>query len=296
MKKKIFISAVNGPIGYELVRELKKNFYVIGSDCQLNGLGTKICNKFILSPPGNSKNFLIFLKKISKLVDQIFLFADEEIFNLSKNRSKMQSVIKKMLISPHRTINLCNDKEKLKKYLVNKISLPGKTSNKVIIKPRIGRGSKNQLIIKTKTKKFRNFFLKEKNFIVEKFVEGKEFTIDCVFDQNHNLIFALPRERIIKSNVSIVGKIIKNNNIIKFIKKISKFIKFIGNINIQLIIDKNKKIYLTDINPRISGSIIFSIKSGFNPFNMANQILFNYKVKLPKVRYGKTFYRYWKTF
>ena len=129
------------------------------------------------------------------------------------------SVIKKILISPHRTINLCNDKEKLKKFLINKISLPEKISNKVIIKPRVGRGSKNQLIIKKNTKKFINFFMKEKKFIVEKFVEGKEFTIDCVFDENHNLVFALPRERIIKSNVSVVGKVIKNNEIVKFIKK-----------------------------------------------------------------------------
>ena len=65
--------------------------------------------------------------------------------------------------------------------------------------------------------------------------------------------------------MSIVGKIIENKKIYQFIKKLSDKLNFIGNVNIQLIVNKQGKIFLTDINPRISGSIIFSIKAGFNP-------------------------------
>ncbi len=297
MKKKIFISAINGPIGYELVKYLKRQFYIIGSDINPNGLGKNICDKFYISPPGNSRRYLNFLQKISEKVEQIFLFADEELFNLSNNRKISRNILNKILISPSQTINLCNDKLKLKKKLKNNIKFPNSVGKKIIIKPKIGRGSKNQITIKRDKKELIKFFKKDKNFFVEEFIHGKEYTIDCLFDKQNNLLFALPRQRIVKSNLSIVGKIVKKKILINFVKKISKEIKFIGNVNIQVIIDNKNKIYLIDINPRVSGSIIFSIKSGFNPFLLANKILSNQKFIKPKnISYGKTFYRYWKTF
>ncbi len=296
IKKKIFISAINGPIGYELVKHLKKSFYVIGSDINSSGLGKNICNKFFISPKVGSKKYLKFLKNMSNKVDQIFLFADEEILNLSNNRNSMRNVINKILISPTQTISLCNDKLKLKKKLKNKINFPKTYGKKIIIKPKIGRGSKNQLVINN-NKKFLKIFKNNNFFFVEEFIDGKEYTIDCVFDKKNKLVFALPRERVVKSNLSIVGKIEKNTKIIKFVNKLSKEIKFIGNVNIQVIVDSKNKIFLTDINPRVSGSIIFSIKSGFNPFILANKILSNKKTVVPKnILYGKTYYRYWKTF
>ena len=89
------------------------------------------------------------------------------------------------------------------------------------------------------------------------------------------------RERVIKSNLSVVGKIVKNKEINMFILKLSNKLKFVGNVNIQVILNK-KRNFLTDINPRISGSIIFSIKAGFNPFLYAKKILNNKIVNLPK--------------
>lgn len=297
MKIKILISSINGPIGYELVKYLKKKFYVIGCDCQPFGLGREICDEFYKSPHGSSKLFLSFLQKMSLKVDQFFLFADEEIYNLSENRNNMSTVIKKTLISPHETIKFCNNKSDLKKYLKNFLYLPKDNANKIIVKPKIGRGSKNQLILNDNSNGYSKFFSKDNNFFVEEFIEGKEYTVDCIFNKDYKLDFLLARERVIKSNISIVGKIVKDSKIIMFIEKLSKKLKFIGNVNIQIIINKQKKIFLTDINPRISGSIIFSIAAGFNPFAMASDILLKKKITKPKeIKYGKTLFRYWKTF
>ena len=99
MKYKILITSINGPLGYELVRYLKKIFYVIGCDSQPYGLGSKICDEFYICPHGNKREFLSFLKKISVKVDQIFLFADEEISNFSKNFNRFKKISSKILIS-----------------------------------------------------------------------------------------------------------------------------------------------------------------------------------------------------
>ena len=259
MKYKILISSINGPLGYELVKNLKKNFYVIGCDSQAHGLASNICDEFYLSPHGNKKEFLTFLKKISIKVNQIFLFADEEIFNFSQNRNKFKNILSKILISDQKIINLCNNKLKLKEYLKN--------------------------------------FKYDKNFFVEEYIDGKEYTVDCIYSIKNELIFTLIRERVIKSSLSIVGKIVEDKKIYDFVKKLSDKLKFIGNVNIQVIVNKKGKIFLTDINPRISGSIIFSIKAGFNPFLYAQKVLNKKKILIPKkIKYGKTYYRYWKTY
>ncbi len=298
MKYRILISSINGPLGYELVRYLKKKFYIIGCDKQPYGLAKKVCDEFYICPDGNSKSYLKFLQRMCQKVDQLFLFSDEEILNVSRNRNILKNVYSKILIADFQTIELCNNKLKLKNFLKNKINLPGDRGKNLIIKPIIGRGSKNQIKVRNeKRKDIKKFISSNKKYFAEDFIEGKEYTIDCVYDFDHKLVFALARERIIKSNLSIVGKIVKNKKIIEYVKIISKYLNFIGNVNIQVIINKKNKIFLTDINPRISGSIIFSIKSGFNPFEFSKNVLHRKKVNLIKnIKYGKIYYRYWKTF
>ena len=66
---------------------------------------------------------------------------------MSINRKKLKNVINKILISPNKTIHLCNNKYLLKKFLKKDLYKPIREYNKIIIKPKIGRGSKNQIIL-----------------------------------------------------------------------------------------------------------------------------------------------------
>ena len=293
--KKILISASNGPVMLELISYLKKNFYVIGIDSSSKGLAKKYCNEFYKSPKGNDPKFIHFLKNIGKKVDKIFLFVDEELKNVSNNQNKLKEIKNKLVISPKKTIFLCDDKENLKKYLkkTNNLNIPVFKKNRLnIIKPNIGRGSKN--IFYSKDNQLLNFFLKDKNFTVEEFIKGKEYTIDCLFDVKGNLIFSLSRERISAQNVSIIGKIIKDPELDKIIKIISKKIKFFGPINVQIIKSKNKY-FLVEINPRLSGSIIFSIKSGFDPFIILKNIFNKKKIFINKIKYNNKIFRYFNS-
>ena len=86
--------------------------------------------------------------------------------------------------------------------------------------------------------------------------------------------------------MSIVGKIVKEN-IKKQIILISKLLKFYGPINIQFIKDESEKIWLIEINPRLSGSIEFSIKAGFNPL-----LYLIIKIYKPKIKYNSVFVRH----
>ena len=294
MKNKILISCANGEISYELISFLKKKYYVIGIDNNKLGLAKKICDKFFVSPKGKSKKFPKFINKISKNVDAIFLFADEEILNISKNINKFENLKKKILISDYKTISICNDKKKLEVKLGKLVNFPAlKKSKEVLIKPKIGRGSKNIIILKDQNiiKSFKN----NNKYLVQEFIEGKEFTTDCFFKKNGVLHQLISRERIVKKNVSIIGKTVKDKNIISIVKKISNYLKFKGSVNFQFI-KKNNKYYLLEINPRISGSIIFSIRSKFDIIKYNINHLKNLKLKINKINYNKIYFRYYQTY
>lgn len=286
MKTKILISAANGVVMKSLIRELRKNFYVIGIDNSKQGDADKYCDEFYSSPDGNDNKFFLFLNKIEKKVDFIFLFVDEEIRVI--NKQKISKKLKnKLILSDKRTLNVCLNKKKFYNFCIkNKINIPSDSYSKnMIAKPIFGRGSRDIYILKNKFEY--NFFKKNKNYIVQKFVEGKEYTIDCLFDSNGKLIFGLPRLRIVHKGVSIIGKIIKDTNLITFVELISKKLKFFGPINIQVIKDKNNKIWALEINPRLSGSIEFSIKAGFNPLIYFSKN----KKKFSSIKYNKIYKR-----
>ena len=107
----------------------------------------------------------------------------------------------------------------------------------------------------------------------------------------------MARERIIASNVSLVSKIVKFDKLDDICKAIGQTIKFYGPINFQFILEKNtKKIWIIEINPRLSGGIIFSIKSGFNAIEYAIKIHSNIKYDLPKnIDYEKIYSRYFSS-
>ena len=296
MKKKLLITCCNGVTSYKLLSLLKKNYIIYGIDVNDIGAGKTMCDYFFKSPYPNSKKYIPFIKKIIKKVDLVFLYSDEELKAVSlaiKNKVLDQT---KIIISDYKTLEICLDKQRFDKFFKTKnqyFKIPRTNLAKMnIIKPVEGRGSKN--ILKIKDKKIINFFLNLKNkFIVQEYLPGKEYTIDCYFDKNGFLLSHLIRERVVKSNVSISSKIIDRDlRITKCINFISKKLKFIGPINVQIIKNKNQ-LYLIEINPRLSGSLSFSLDAGFDPFRLSAKEYLNYNIKKFYKSNFKYFHRYY---
>ena len=252
------------------------NYNLIGMDNNKKSKFFKYLNNSIKSPQIKSKSFNFFFFNLIKRfkVDFIIPFNDPDLKYLKDNFIKV-SKYSKILTPNKRLIDYGLDKVKTKK-LLKKLSLKYPQSfifdeiredNFPIIHK--GRG-KN--IVSTKgftVIKNQNDFLKvkyDKNFILEKQIKGQEYTVDIISNYKKNFNLILPMQRIKTKNiVSVKAKFENNNRIIKQAKKILSFFKVVGFVNFQCFIDdKNKKIYWTDLNLRISGGIDFAIQS--NPY------------------------------
>jgi carbamoyl-phosphate synthase large subunit len=195
-----------------------------------------------------------------------------------------------VIISDEKTIKICNDKWLTYKFF-KEIGIPTPETSLEqkfkLVKPRHGRGSKNIVISKKP--------IKMKKMISQQLLKGKEVTIDIFCDVSNYPVYIIPRERtLVIEGKSVDGKVIKNNMITKYVKIICKKLKFVGPINIQCFILRNKSIKFLEINPRIGGGMALGFAASENWIPLIQKNLINKNKIVPKkIQYGlhmKRFY------
>lgn len=260
---KILLSAVGGSVSISFINHLKeKGYFVIGMDINDNIPAKYFCDEFVKAPNVDSDDYLSFLQNID--FDLFFPWLDEEHikFALMKENPLYQNMKERIITSDPETILSVTDKRKLyKKAVLENINVSPETFNvPAFVRKNFSRGSKNAYV---EYKQEKLDLLDTDSFIAQEVLHGEEYTVDVLTDLYGNFIYAVPRKRIKFSNVSLVGEVDMNENIISFAKKIVSLFNFRGPINIQLIIE-NGKMFLVEINPRIAGSSILSVKAGFD--------------------------------
>ena len=142
------------------------------------------------------------------------------------------------------------------------------TTNKIVFKPKNGRGSNGVYI--ADASKSENYLeilsAVSSNYLMQEYIDGNEYTVDTLHDFNGNLLNAVVRERLsVESGISVVSKTVINENLTSIIEKISSAYQFYGANCFQFILSKlDNEYYLTDVNPRFGGGSILSIKASKN--------------------------------
>jgi len=292
--KKILLSAgcgVSVSALIECFNKKEKNIKLYSSDikdCSNDNLDGNIIFPYCLD---NENLYISHLDKILEKFDAFYPYADEELEVISTNLEKFNNA-HKIVISDLETIKICSNKKKLQQKLtLNNILTPTFNNDfygKKIIKPIYGRGGRNILI--TEDKGLVNFFteMKSNQFLVTDYIEGTEYSADVLYSSDgKNILDLLIRKRPNKG-IADYCKEVYVNSIYKSIEEISKILTFSGPINFQFIIDKSNFAFLIEINPRLSGGMVFSYFCGFNPFSEELKKLKNHKKTM------REFKAFWK--
>lgn len=174
-------------------------------------------------------------------------------------------------------------------------------TNPIIIKPRKGSASKNIFICRTpeESLRFENVF--NDDYIIQEFINGYEVTVDVFATEKGECIEAVQRRRLkIRGGEVERGVTQKDLYIFNIIKKVVRYLKPLGVINIQFIIDvTNHFYYITEINPRFGGGYPLAHAAGANYplliYKLALHdniipVLGNYKDELYMLRYDEAIY------
>lgn len=137
----------------------------------------------------------------------------------------------------------------------------------VIIKPRRGWGGRGQHVVYSDDHfKAVASNLDMNRFVVQQFIEGDEFSIDCYVARDGRVLGVVPRRRLAVSGGEVIKSVtVRDKALISECEAILRAAKFTGPITIQCIrSNHDARDYFTEINPRFGGGVILSMEAGAN--------------------------------
>ena len=221
----------------------------------------------------NTSGWLEELNKIiiNEKIDFIYPAHAFVIDALSKNRSVIKAEI---LLNEDSVLDITRSKRKTYNLFKDAIPVPVEYRDisevnelPVFAKPDNCYGSQGAIKIDNK-ELLKNVFDNKNGFIVNEYLDGEEYTIDCFSNSNHELVFCEGRTR----QRIRMGTSMHSEHVAKELDKyfldiantIMSRLKIIGPWFFQMKADKNGKMKLLEIEARIAGTMAFHRVKGFN--------------------------------
>jgi len=250
---------------------------VVGVDSHPLSIGFYFVEVGYCIPKADESEYIPTLLKICKKekVDAILPAVDEELVVLANHKDEFEKIGSFVVIPTKEVVDTCFDKLKTYKFFVqNNIPTPisfdalkvnlKEITYPQIIKPRFGRGGLH--VYKINNQKELAFFRRYVNKpLLQNYIQGQEYTIDILADFNSKVLCVVPRKRLgVESGVSIKGITVYKKEIIDNCIEIVKKLGITGPANIQCFMDKNNKLFFTEVNPRLAGGVALSLAAGSN--------------------------------
>lgn len=214
---------------------------------------------------------------------------DTDLIILSQNKEKFEQVDTKVMVSKPDKVEICRDKNFTSDFFERCGLLSPKTCNDYrkyeglypcFIKPKDGSSS----IDAYKVNEFDELAVyaeKIEDYVIQPYIEGKEYTIDIFCDFDGNPLYITPRERIsVRAGEVLKTQICMDERMIQESKKIIEKFKPCGPITVQLIRQKDTgEDYYIEINPRYGGGAPLSMKAGAKSMEAILRLLSGKKVE-----------------
>lgn len=244
--------------------------------------GRYLADKFYKSIPSKDENYVDFALDVCRkeYVNLYIPIIDYGFEKLSLNKKRFLDNGVFIMIADYPSIKICSDKYLTHKFFIdNGIPTPETFTvedkknidfgHSFIMKPRFG-GRASLDVHKVHSQAELEYTLKAgNNFIIQRFIEGIEFTADCLNSLDGSIfIEAVVRERVeTKVGLAIKARMLSKNlsgRIKEHVAKISLALKLPGAYNIQGFVDSKGSVFFTEVNPRFAGTHAFTIKAGLN--------------------------------
>ncbi len=273
---RILVSGVAGDIGFGLGRILRTwplfdSLY--GIDISKDHPGSLIFDCIDVAPRADSDNYIEWLIDYITFhkIDVFVPTSEPEILIVSKNLIALTSICK-ILINDSHLIEKSLDKYETLNYLNNcGVKVPNHgivdffdKPNKypVIAKPRRGQGSKGLNKISTD----HEFLEIPQGYVWQEYLAPDDEEYTCAVFMSKTLKSRiLLLKRVLVGGYTGMAIVVKNSEIEKYVKQIIEAWNVAGLYNIQLrLTDDGPKLF--EINPRISSTVVFRDKLGFEDF------------------------------
>lgn len=306
-KLNVLIFPCGTEIGLELHRSLcwAKNIKLYGaSSVELNH-GEYVFENYVeeLVPFVDEPDFIeVFNSIIEKYkIDVVFPAHDSAVLKLAQVRGKLNCDV---VGSPEETCSITRSKSATYRVLKDIITTPivyeeikEIVEYPVFLKPDVGEGAKGTSIANS-YEELMFHISRNPSLLALEYLPGTEYTIDCFTDRHGSLRFVGPRERArISNGISVSSRIIEDSkNFREIAKKINEVLIFRGVWFFQLKVNREGKLSLLEISPRVAGSmglyrgkgVNLPLLSIFDYLNVEIDVIDNdYQIKMDRALVSK---------
>lgn len=274
--KRILISAIGGDVGYGVIKALKASshdLYFVGVDVKKYNAAYDLMDEFYEAPPfSDVPKWLQFVQEIIKKcqIDIFWPITEPEMKIVDKNRDLFEQV--HVVMNKSNILEIALDKAKTASFLqANGIQTP-KTWDSIeyceqkfplIVKEAFGCGSHAVKLVNDR-KELEQAVLEMQNPIIQEYVgnESDEYTL-AVFTDKKTVNHIAFKRTLGLGGMSQYVELVVDEEFKNIAETIAYAFKLEGSVNIQMR-KKNGKYYVFEINPRISSTIGFRYRLGFN--------------------------------
>jgi len=311
------------------------SFKIITTDINDDVIGKYLADKFYKVSSPESQEYIPMLQEIVRKeeVKVIIPQTTREIIVLSKYMEKFAGLDVTITVSPIGSIRIANDKflllEKAKKIgvpypiyyltdseasLIEAVKSLGYPEKKIVVKPRTSNGMRGLRII---TKKPWNVqkFLREKpdgveihlealldilhrgswpELLVTEYLPGSEYTTDVFRGKYGTVVIPRKREKI-RSGITFDAKVELRADLIKNSIKLAEALNLKYCFGFQFKLSEEGIPKLLECNPRVQGTMVASVFTGFNLiyYSVMEALGKPTKVDNLNLKDGLKFKRYW---
>ena len=266
-----------GCMGYVgLIKAFQEEGYkVFGVDCNENAVGFKFCDNFFLVPHGDDSDYIEYVLRACDYhkIDIVIPSSDNEILKISEHRDIFESSGYNVLLPSNDSLKICDNKKTFYECLTNwniphpTVRNPLDAEFPAIVKPVVGKGSQGVRKVHNISEvadaglppKY-SFF--EEDYILQDFIAGQEYTVDILSDKTSGIVAMVKRKRnVIESGLSIQAEVEEMSEEEQLVCcRLNTRLDMVGMYCVQYI-KNNTGIYVLQINPRVGGGSVLSLKA-----------------------------------
>lgn len=321
MSLNIAISGVGGVIGYGIIKSIHNSpkfgaSRIIGIDCNPDAAGLYLCDKHYVAGLASSPGYIDYLLDICRRekIDLLIPLVDDEFLPIHDNMRRFEEIGTKVMIQPRKVIETFGDKYRSSVSLRESgiaapetvlfrpenldmiMDLKEKYGFPLLIKPRYGRGSRGQFLIKT-LKQLDAYLdiLKSEQYVIQEYLgnDDEEYTCAIFNTPTMKESYLIILKRRLNNGTTVSAEVTFDDTLQKLCRDIVNMTPVIGSLNVQAR-KKNGLPYAFDINTRYSSTTYIRTMCGFNDVHMGIEyFLNNHVVEPPQIKKYKIV-RYWE--
>jgi len=294
-------------------RSLGLKLGVHAADAEAHFAASCIADRVHHVPPARSADYIPTLLRIARRakIDLLIPLLDVELLKLARARESFARVSCGAVVSSPRVVRTCRDKLAMFDFLTRsgidtpQTWTPGEVMRRrghrfpYFLKPRRGSASQGNFVIRNQAD-LTALVPYVPDAIVQQFISGVEHTLDVYTGFDGRPRCVVPRERIeVRGGEVTKARTVKHAGIIETGVRVVEALKeCVGLITIQLILTRDGRILVIEVNPRFGGGVPLAIQAGadFPKWLLAEWLGQRPRIRLAHFREGLIMLRYHQSF